>query len=456
MDGPRPSWTPETWASTAPETPTPGAPTAVAYAPGAPQPSFSAVPTPVLPAPTVKTGTRRSSVGPGFVVGAVMASALLASGGTFLVGSATGAFGRQAGATPGPVITPVVAAAPAGGQASIVDIAKSVSPAVVTIVADGVTETDPTTGQTGQGTATGSGVIFDANGLILTNHHVVAGDPSSLTVHLNDGREFDASVYGVDTLTDLAIVKIQATGLPTATIGDSASIQVGQQAIAIGSPLGTFTDSVTSGIISAVGRSIPVETGQLTNLIQTDTAINPGNSGGPLLDPSGKIIGINTAVASQSQGIGFAIPIDIAKPLMEQASAGQPLARPWIGIRFEMIDPAIKKANNLTVDQGALIGAAATQSQTGQDPTGQDPTAQDPTAQGQTAPAIVSGSPAEAAGLREGDIITAVDGKVVDSSHPLDLVISGFTPGKTVTLDVTRDGQPTTISLTLGTRPANP
>ncbi len=456
MDGPRPSWTPETWASTAPETPTPGAPTAEASAPGAPQPSFGAVPTPVLPAPAVKAANRRSSVGPGFVVGAVMASALLASGGTFLVGSATGAFGRQAGATPGPVITPVVAAAPAGAQASIVDIAKSVSPAVVTIVADGVTETDPTTGQTGQGTATGSGVIFDANGLILTNHHVVAGDPSSLTVHLNDGREFDASVYGVDTLTDLAIVKIQATGLPTATIGDSASIQVGQQAIAIGSPLGTFTDSVTSGIISAVGRSIPVETGQLTNLIQTDTAINPGNSGGPLLDPSGKIIGINTAVASQSQGIGFAIPIDIAKPLMEQASAGQPLARPWIGIRFEMIDPAIKKANNLTVDQGALIGAAAAQGQTGQDPTGQDPTSQDPTAQGQAAPAIVSGSPAEAAGLREGDIITAVDGTVVDSSHPLDLVISGFTPGKTVTLDVSRDGQPTTISLTLGTRPANP
>jgi S1-C subfamily serine protease len=451
MDGPRPSWTPETWASTAPETPAPGAPAPEPYAPGATPPSFSAVPTPVAaPAPIAATSTRRSSVGPGLVVGAVMASALLASGGTFLVGSATGAFGRQAGATPGPVITPVVAQAPAGGQASIVDIAKSVSPAVVTIVADGVTATDPTTGQTGQGTATGSGIIFDANGLILTNHHVVEGDPSSLTVHLNDGREFDASVYGVDTLTDLAIVKVQATGLPTATIGDSASIQVGQQAIAIGSPLGTFTDSVTSGIISAVGRSIPVETGQLTNLIQTDTAINPGNSGGPLLDPSGKIIGINTAVASQSQGIGFAIPIDLAKPLMEQASAGQPLARPWIGIRFEMIDPAIKKANNLTVDQGALIGAAAAQDQTGQ-----DPTAQDPTTQGQSAPAIVSGSPAEAAGLQAGDIITAVDGKVVDSTHPLDLVISGFTPDKTVTLDVSRNGQPTTISLTLGTRPAN-
>ena len=186
----------------------------------------------------------------------------------------------------------------ATGNGSVVDIVKAVSPAVVTIVSDGITSTDPQTGQTQQGTATGSGVIFDANGLILTNHHVVAGDPQKITVNLKDGRSLDATIYGIDTLTDLAIVKVQATGLPTAPIGDSSTIQVGQQAIAIGSPLGEFTDSVTSGIISALGRSIPVETGEvLTNLIQTDTAINPGNSGGPLFDPSGKVIGINTAGA---------------------------------------------------------------------------------------------------------------------------------------------------------------
>ncbi len=443
MDEQRPSWTPETWAATAPE---PAAPSAAPAAPSST--AASAFMPPATPGVASSASPRRSPVGPRFVLGAVMASAVLASSGTFLLGSVTGAFGHQTAATPGPVITPVVAAVPASGQASIVDIAKSVSPAVVTIVADGVTSTDPTTGQTGQGTATGSGVIFDGNGLILTNHHVVEGNPSSLTVHLNDGRVFDATVYGVDTLTDLAIVQIKASGLPTAPIGQSASIQVGQQAIAIGSPLGTFTDSVTSGIISAIGRSIPVETGQLTNLIQTDTAINPGNSGGPLLDPSGKVIGINTAVASQSQGIGFAIPIDIARPLMEQASAGQPLARPWLGIRFEMIDPAIKKADNLQVDQGALIGATPAQ-----DPTSQDPTAQGQSGQAQSA--IVAGSPAEKAGLKEGDIITAVDGTAVDSSHPLDLVMSGFAPGKTVTLDVIRAGQTTKISLTLGTRPAD-
>ena len=454
MDASRPSWTPDTWASIVSEAPVSGsaAPGPVSPAPGAPA-TFGSTPseTPfsATAAPVTQPSARRSSVGPGFVLGAVIASAVLASGGTFLVGSAVGAFGHQSAATPAPVITPVVVAAPAGGQASIVDIAKSVSPAVVTIVAEGVTSTDPTTGLTGQGTATGSGVIFDANGLILTNHHVVAGDPSSLTVHLKDGRDLPATVYGVDTLTDLAIVRVQASGLPTASIGDSSSIQVGQQAIAIGSPLGTFTDSVTSGIISAVGRSIPVETGQLTNLIQTDTAINPGNSGGPLLDPSGKVVGINTAVASQSQGIGFAIPIDIAKPLMEQASAGQPLARPWLGIRFQTIDPTVKSANGLTVDQGALIGGTIPQDQTGQAQTGQAQT-------GQTDPAIVAGSPAEAAGLQDGDVITAIDGTTLDSSHPLDLVVSGLTPGKTVTLDVIRNGQPTQNSITLGTRPANP
>jgi S1-C subfamily serine protease len=304
----------------------------------------------------------------------------------------------------------------------VVDIVKAVSPADVTIVADGVTSTDPATGQTRQGTATGSGVIFDAKGLILTNHHVVEGDPSTLTVNLKDGRSLEATIYGIDTLTDLAIVKVEATGLPTAPIGDSSTVQVGQQAIAIGSPLGTFTDSVTSGIISALGRSIPVDTGEvLSNLIQTDTAINPGNSGGPLFDPSGKVIGINTAGAGDAQGIGFAIPIDIARPLMTQASAGQPLARPYLGIRFETIDPAVQKAT----------GDAGSGSQV-----------------------IVPGGPAAQGGLQAGDIITAVDGTTLDASHPLDMVTSQLAPGASIKLDVLRNGQTVELTVVLGTRPA--
>ena len=260
---------------------------------------------------------------------------------------------------------------------------------------------------------------------------------------------------------------------------------MGQQAIAIGSPLGEFTDSVTSGIVSAVGRSIDVESEPLTNLIQTDTAINPGNSGGPLLDPSGKVIGINTAVASSAQGIGFAIPINIARPLLAQASAGQQLARPWLGIRFETITPTIKAEAKLPVDNGAWIPSAAALSQgtTGQ---GQDPNATpDPNGQGQNPfgrifpsararipsaragpngqgggtarpqDPIVAGSPAAAAGLAAGDIITAVDGTALDATHTLDLVMSQFAPGQTATLNVLRGGQSTKVSVTLGTRPAS-
>ncbi len=476
------------------------------------QPAF-APPEPAAPAPKAPAARRPSSAG--IVVTAVLATAVLASGGTYLAMNAAGLGNTAATQTPGftstaagsgsqPTHAPTAAGpgaqptqpptaagpgsqapaataapvAPAGGQASVVDIVKAVSPAVVTIVVEGVTETDPMTGQTGTGTATGSGVIFDANGLVLTNHHVVEGSPSKLTVHLKDGRSFDATVYGVDTLTDLAIVKVDATGLPTAPIGDSSTIQVGQQAIAIGSPLGEFTDSVTSGIISALGRSIDVANGSLTNLIQTDTAINPGNSGGPLLDPTGSVIGINTAVASSSQGIGFAIPINIARPLLAQASAGEALARPWLGIRFQTITPTIKSEAGLPVDNGAWIPSAsalAGQGSTGLDPNGQggqgtnpfdpfnqDPNSQDPNAQGGGSAggasglgeSVVTGGPADKAGLQAGDIITAVDGTPLDATHPLDLVMSQHAPGQTVTLDVLRNGQTTQLQVSLGTRPA--
>jgi S1-C subfamily serine protease len=430
----------------------------------APAQPAALTPPAIQPAPAGGRGPsrRRAAAGPGFVAGAVLASAFLASAGTYVVTNAGSH--TTTSITPAASTTTTLTSSVAS-QGSVVDIVKAVSPAVVTIVAEGATETDPTTGQTGTGTATGSGVIFDANGLILTNHHVVAGDPSKLTVNLKDGRSFDASVYGIDTLTDLAIVKVDASGLPTAPIGDSSTIQVGQQAIAIGSPLGTFTDSVTSGIISAIGRSIPVESGVLTNLIQTDTAINPGNSGGPLLDPSGKVIGINTAGAGQSQGINFAIPINIARPLLAQASAGQPLARPWLGIRFTTIDASVKQANNLPVDNGAWIptaDAATVQdpNQQGQDPNGQGQGGQGQRGQGQFGGApvaqdsVVAGSPAEKAGLKAGDIITAINGTTLDATHPLDLVMSQAAPGDTVKLDVLRDGSTIQLSVVLGTRPA--
>ena len=212
-------------------------------------------------------------------------------------------------------------------------------------------------------TGIGSGVIFDKSGWILTNRHVVCG-ADSLTVKLSDGREFTGKTYGIDTLTDLAIVKVDATDLPVAQLGDSSTLKPGQLAVAIGSPLGTFTNSVTAGVVSALGRDIDVQddcsasgTESLRNLIQTDAAINPGNSGGALVDASGAVIGVNTAVAGDAQGIGFAIPINIAKPIMQQALAGKPLSRPWIGIYYQPITTALKQANNLPIDYGVLVAA---------------------------------------------------------------------------------------------------
>jgi S1-C subfamily serine protease len=284
-------------------------------------------------------------------------------------------------------------------------------------------------------TGVGSGIIYDANGWILTNRHVVAGS-DKLIVELQDGRQLEGTIYGIDTLTDLAIVKVDATGLPTAALGDSDALKVGQLTIAIGSPLGTYSNSVTSGILSAKGRTIDVEGGRLDNLLQTDTAINPGNSGGPLLDASGAVIGINTAIASSAEGIGFAIPINLAKPIMSQAVAGQSLARPYIGVRYQPIDLQLAQEKNLSVHDGALVDDAQA-------------------ADGSTQPAIVPDGPADKAGLQKGDIITAVNGIKIDSEHPLNAVVSQFSPGQVVTLSILRDGTTRDLQLTLGTRPAD-
>jgi S1-C subfamily serine protease len=301
----------------------------------APSPALSAVPptTPVV-------RSTRSGTGLGTILAASLLSAVLASGGTYVLlqsnRTLTPAGNNGAAASPG-TSNPVVSI---DESSAVIDAAAKVSPAVVRITASG---TAVGAGQAIPETGVGSGLIFDAGGWILTNKHVVLTSDntvaSTLTVELKDGRQFEGTVYGIDTLTDLAIVKVPATGLPSAPIGSSSDLKVGQLAIAIGSPLGTYSNSVTSGIVSATGRSVVVQSGvRLNYLIQTDAAINPGNSGGPLVDAAGDVIGINTAVAEGSNGIGFAIPIDISKPIMRQAVAGQQLARPYIGIRFESID----------------------------------------------------------------------------------------------------------------------
>jgi S1-C subfamily serine protease len=302
-------------------------------------------------------------------------------------------------------------------QSAIVTVAESVSPAVVTLEVNSAS-----------GSAVGSGVIYSADGWIVTNKHVVAGE-TSILVHLKDGRDFSGTVYGVDTLTDLAVVKIDVTGLPVATLGRSSGIKVGQTAIAIGSPLGVYTNSVTAGIVSALGRDITTESGSIHGLIQTDAAINPGNSGGALVDSSGAVIGINTAISTQGSGIGFAIPIDIARPILEQALAGKPLSRPWIGVRYTSLDLRIATENKLSVSSGAWV-----------------------VSDGTTSP-IIAGSPAEAAGLKDGDIIIQVNDMQVDELHPLQDLLVQYAPGTSITLTVVRGGANIAIVLELGVRP---
>jgi serine protease Do len=398
-------------------------------------------PVPTRPVTPSTPPRRERWNGPGPMLGAALLSAVLASAGTFVALDASGAFDRSA--------APATSSAPGASQATggnaqpisvvessaVIDAAAKTGPAVVRITATG-TSVDTFGSIPSRGV--GSGFIYDSAGWILTNRHVVTGANgqlvASLVVDLKDGRQFSGRIYGVDTLTDLAIVKIDATNLPTAPIGSSSSLKVGQLAIAIGSPLGTLSNSVTSGIISATGRSINVENERLSNLIQTDAAINPGNSGGPLIDAGGNVIGINTAVATDSNGIGFAIPIDIARPIMQQALANQQLSRPYLGIRYVAIDLQIQARDNLPVDHGALISGAAAG------------------AQGQ--PGVVPGGPAAAAGLQEGDIVLAIAGTQIDREHPLDAVLSAYAPGQSVSLRILRNGQEQTVNVTLGTRPS--
>jgi S1-C subfamily serine protease len=397
-------------------------------------------PAPAVTAPVTTSGagtTTRTRTGIGSILAVSLLSAVLAAGGTVLVLGATGALDQGGAFLPttgqGNTVGTVKPVTIDESSATI-DVAAKVSPAVVRITVGGTTP--DATGVIPE-TGIGSGVIYDSNGWILTNHHVVQGS-DSVKVELKDGRTFTGTVYGIDTLTDLAIVKVDATDLPAAALGNSDALKVGQLVIAIGSPLGTYSNSVTSGIVSAKGRSISTDNvTSLNNLIQTDAAINPGNSGGPLLDANGAIVGINTAIATDSNGIGFAIPIDIARPIMEQAVAGEPLSRPYLGINFISIDRALADTENLKALQGALVASI-------------DQT------NGKLSTGVLPGTPAAAAGVEDLDIIVSVDGKVIDEEHPLDATLSQFAPGDTVSVEILRDGQTVTVQVTLGTRPANP
>jgi Do/DeqQ family serine protease len=270
---------------------------------------------------------------------------------------------------------------------------------------------------------TGTGLIIRSDGYILTNNHVV-GKATEITVTLNDKRVFKGKVVGRDSYTDLALVKIGGRDLPVARFGISKDLRPGDWAIAIGSPLG-LEHTVTMGIVSALGRSL----GELNNnveLIQTDAAINPGNSGGPLINIRGEVIGINTAIRSGAQNIGFAIPVDVATDVVKGLLAGGHIQRPYVGIYMQDLDAKLARSLGLPEKSTGVVVAN-----------------------------ISAGSPAAKAGLLQGDVIQRIDGKAVSSAKEVQILVRRHKPGDTLNVLVLRNGKITALPILVGEYPIN-
>lgn len=318
-------------------------------------------------------------------------------------------------------------------QNATIEIAKKVGPSVVSITTSATAQ--DIFGRTQAQQGAGTGIIISKDGLILTNKHVVDGG-SSFEVVTSDGKSYkDVKLIAKDPVNDIAFLKVSGVSdFAPAEIGDSSKMQVGSFVVAIGNALGQYQNTVTTGVISGKSRPITATDGggseSLQNLFQTDAAINPGNSGGPLVNIDGQVIGINTAVAGQgSQNIGFAIPINEAIKDIETVTKSGKISRAYIGVRYTAINAEIAQANNLSVDYGAYISTS------------------------QSGGGVVEGSPADKAGLKNGDIILKVNDQKIDASNSLTSLIGAKSPGDVVTLIVYRDGKEQKVEVTLAEAP---
>lgn len=306
-------------------------------------------------------------------------------------------------------------------ESLISKIASEVGPSVVGV--DTQTVTQGFFGQQQTGEASGSGIIFDKNGYIVTNQHVIDGS-SSITVTLPGGKTYPAKVIGQDPTTDIAVIKIDAANLPAAKFGDSSTIRVGDLAVAIGNPMGEeFAGSVTSGIISALDRSITMDDGDYTRmykLIQTDAAINPGNSGGALIDSNGEVIGINSIKFATTgvQGMGFAIPINDVKTIINDLMTQGYVLHPYLGLQVEAVSSDMAQMYNIPAGLGV--------------------------------DSVTSGSPAQASGIKQGDIILQFDGIKLSATDDLANNLAKHKAGDVVKLTIWRNGSTRTISVTVG------
>ena len=315
-------------------------------------------------------------------------------------------------------------------EADLAELVEKTSPTVVSIVTSQVS---------GQGffqqevEGAGTGIVISEDGYILTNKHVIS-EARSVQVVMSDGtRHSDVTIVGSDPLNDIAFLKIKnVSDLKVATLGDSGAMRVGQDVIAIGNSLGQYQNTVTSGIVSGLGRPVTAASSELnsrveslTDLLQTDAAINPGNSGGPLINSAGQVVGINTAIAADAQGIGFAIPINAAKGMIRGVIANGKVEKAYLGVQYVAITPDVRTEYKLSVDQGALVRSGS-------------------------GSAVESNGPADKAGIKDGDIITKVNEKYVGKQGGLGSLVAEFMPGEKVTLTIIRDGKEQQKTLTLG------
>ncbi|MFH1598412.1 MAG: trypsin-like peptidase domain-containing protein [Patescibacteria group bacterium] len=329
-------------------------------------------------------------------------------------------------------------------NSATIDVVKAVSPSVVSIViskdlSEIYSLNDPfgfyygydiPQGQTEIGG--GTGFIISSDGLILTNRHVISDTEADYTVITNSGDSYEATVIGTDPFNDIGVVKIEAPGLVPVQLGDSNDIQIGQTVIAIGNALAEYSNTVTRGVISGINRTITAgdASGQsevIEEAIQTDAAINPGNSGGPLLNIEGQVIGINTAINQAGEAVGFAIPINVAKPVVTSVELYGRIIRPMLGIRYRVITSELAEANELSVDYGALLITGDSPAQV----------------------AVLPDSPADLAGLKEGDIILEFNEQRIDSDNTIGDEIAKYQVDEQITLKVLRDGQEFEVKVTL-------
>lgn len=278
----------------------------------------------------------------------------------------------------------------------------------------------------------GSGFFVSKDGLIVTNRHVVSDLEAEYTVLTNDGEKYEATVLARDPVLDIAILRTKVTNVSFLDFADSSQIKLGQKAIAIGNALGEFRNSVSIGVVSGLSRSIVAgdnfgQSELLEEVIQTDAAINPGNSGGPLLDLKGNVIGVNVAVSTMAENIGFALPANIVKNVVDSVVKHGEIIRPYLGVRYTNITKSLKEKNNLTVDYGVLV----TRGETPEDL------------------AVIPGSPADKAGILENDIILEVDGIKIDEKKSLSFLIREKNIGDTITLKVLSKGKEKVVLVTL-------